>query len=297
MSEEIHELRAAIATAEQAQTRYRKQLELVTRLEARVRLYRDQLASEKRDVEQLEGPGLAAFLRGLFVDRDVELDRERRELATAVLLHDEARAELAEAQERLPEVSASARELPEIRARLEHRLRELAAGPGGLAPDDARELQRIELGKLRRELDEAIQAAEAATRALEELLAALGTARTLGAVDLFGGGALVSMMKHGQIGTVRSRLATAQLKLRMLAREVEDLRETEITSLELSGLTEFVDVFFDNIFTDWSVQSRLELSSTQTREVKARVQRLQLDLRQRLRTMEEESNRLSAGPD
>lgn len=287
MSDEIERLRGEIADAEAGQDRLRKRRELVAKLEARVALYRERLASERQDVERLEGPGLAAFVRGLFVDRDRELDREKRELALAVLLHDEARAELAEAREGIAALAEAARDTTSLRSRLEVLLRERAASADGLKPDDARELARIELRRLRKELVEADQAAGSASASLAGVLEKLGSASTLGTLDLIGGGMLISAMKHGRISAARSRLSIAQSRLRVLARELQDLRVDPVAEIELEPLTRFVDVFLDNLFTDWTVQTRIHKSTEQVRDVKRRVDELQLALRQRLRDVED----------
>ncbi len=288
MYDEIDEVRVAIAAAEEARARLRKRRELVAKLEARVGVYRERLVSERQDVERLEGPGLAAFVRGLLVDRDHELDRERRELAMAAVLHDEARAELSAAREGLDDLIAAAQDTKTLRSRLEVLLRERAATAGGLEPDDARELKRIELGKQRKELVEAELAAGSASASLADVLGKLGAASTLGVLDLIGGGMMISMLKHGRIGAAQSRLSIAQGRLRALARELEDLRLDPIAEIDLEPLTRFVDVFIDNVFTDWAVQSRIQRSTEQVREVKHRVDELQLVLRDRLRAVDRE---------
>lgn len=288
MSDEVDTLRAAISDAESAAEKLRKQRELVHKLETRVEVYRDRVKREREDVERLEGPGLAAFLRGLIADREGEIDREKRELAVAVVLLDEARAALADARTGVSELIAAAHDPAPLRARLEQVLRERAQSPGGLEPDEAAELRRIELRAQRRELLEADLAASEAITTLDSVLAELTGASTLGTIDLIGGGMLISSWKHAKIGAARSRLATAQARLRRLARELEDLRAEPVAALELEPLTQFVDVFLDNLFTDWMVQTRIHGSTEQVRDTKRRVGELQTELRARIRRVERE---------
>lgn len=273
MSDELRDLRAAVEAAEHARGLHRKRSELVDRLEVRVAGLRERVVRERRDVERLEGPGLVAFVRGLLVDRDRALDRERRELATATLLFDEARTELAEARAGLPELAAASRASPAARARFEALLRERSAEPGGLAPEDARELECIDLRRERRELREVERAANDVTSALDDLLAALGSARGLSEFDVWAGGTIVSMLKHGQLGTARSRLATVQVRLRVLARELEDVDATKLDVPDLDDFTGFVDVFLDNVFTDLAVHARILTSVEKARAVRLQVRK------------------------
>lgn len=288
MTDEVDALRTAISDAESASEKLRKRRELVRKLEARVKLYRERLASEQADVDRLEGPGLAAFVRGLLANREGEIEREKRELAVAAVLLDEARAALADARAGLAELIAVVRDPAPLRARLEQTLRERAKTPGGLEPDEAQELRRIELRSQRKELIEADMAAGGAVTALDAVLVELASASTLGTVDMIGGGMLISSWKHAKIGAARSRLATAQGRLRQLARELEDLRVEPVTALEMEPLTRFADVFLDNLFTDWLVQTRIQRTSEQVRDTKRQVSELQVGLRARLRRVEQE---------
>lgn len=286
MSEEVRSLREQLALAERGVEDLRKKRELVARLEGRLETLRERLEAEQRDVHRLEGDGLVAFVRGLFTDIDRELDRERRELATAVVLHDEARAELGEAREWLEELLPFPGRAQVLRAQLESKLLTLSKEPGALDVDDAEELRRFERKRALRELRETYRAAEDALASLRDLESALTSAHGLSSWDVFGGGAFISLMKHGQVRTARSRLATAQLRLRVMAREAEDLRDEPTLQLEGDPLTDFVDVFMDNMFTDWHVHTRLQTALAQTRVVMRRVRGYQDELRERIRVLE-----------
>lgn len=289
MNQEIQELRDQLALAERGVEEMRKKRELVARLEGNLETRRERLEAEQRDVHRLEGPGLVAFVRGLFADLDRELDRERRELATAVVLHDEARAELAEAREWMEELLPFPKQVKELRAQLEAKLLALSNEPGAMDGEDADELRLFERKRALRELRETCRAAEDALAALTDLESAVTSAHGLSSWDLLGGGAFISLMKHGQVHTARSRLATAQLRLRVLAREAEDLRNEPAVQLEGSPLTDFVDVFMDNMFTDWHVHTRLQTALAQTRVVTRRVRGYRDELHARIRVLEKSS--------
>lgn len=57
----------------------------------------------------------------------------------------------------------------------------------------------------------------------------------------------------------REAAARADRQMRVLATEVADVPRVsaELPGLQLDGATRFLDVWFGNIFTDWSVRERI----------------------------------------
>ncbi len=124
----------------------------------------------------------------------------------------------------------------------------------------------------RREIDEAIVAGNRALTALNRTEKCLDSASAFGLWDIFGGGMFSSMMKHSKIGDAQKCLEEAQAELRAFSRELEDVQFYSEISVKFDGVTEFIDIFCDNIFADVMVQNKIEQSKRKVKETKQQVQ-------------------------
>lgn len=111
---------------------------------------------------------------------------------------------------------------------------------------------------LMQELEEAHQAGLKALDEVTHLTKLLSQARTLGTWDLLGGSVLSSAMKYNKLDAVRDQSYRVTRQLQQFRAEYADLNRTFMADWQFdNGATRFVDIFFDNIFTDASVQSRI----------------------------------------
>ncbi|MCD7746583.1 MAG: hypothetical protein LUI13_15105 [Lachnospiraceae bacterium] len=124
----------------------------------------------------------------------------------------------------------------------------------------------------RREIDEAVVAGNRALTALNRTEKCLDSASVFGLWDIFGGGMFSSMMKHSKIGDAQRCLEEAQMELRAFSRELEDVQFYSEISVKFDGVTEFIDIFCDNIFADVMVQNKIEQSKRNVKETKQQVQ-------------------------
>jgi hypothetical protein len=262
-------LAAASAAVRRLESATRRHDELMARRDE-LRALRDELSAaltgEQRDVERLEGRSLTRVVAALRGSRDEALARERAEA-------DAARYRLAEAEGLLTVVQ---RELDAAQAVLAG----LAGAPGAYAAALAyreRELSEsgdergrrlttlaAERGRLSAELTEIAEARQAARDAadgLAEVADILGSASGWSTYDtFFGGGAIASAIKDDKLDQAAGAAARADELLAVLRTELADVAELTPTApqLPLDGLTRFADIWFDNIFTDFAVRSRIQ---------------------------------------
>lgn len=123
--------------------------------------------------------------------------------------------------------------------------------------------QFSELERLLVEMDEAIEAGRLANVALSRALEKLRSAKSMSTWDtFFGGGMIVTAMKHGNLNESEDALHHAQLHLRRFETELADVNEFGSGGLAVdrgSFLT-FADYFFDDIFSEWTIHSRINSS-------------------------------------
>lgn len=136
------------------------------------------------------------------------------------------------------------------------------------SPEAASEIDRhltqfSELERLLVEMDEAIEAGRLANSALSRALEKLRSAKSMSTWDtFFGGGLIVTAMKHGNINESEDALHQAQLHLRRFETELADVNEFSSSGLvvERGSFLTFADYFFDDIFSEWTIHSRINSS-------------------------------------
>jgi chemotaxis protein histidine kinase CheA len=242
------------ATAESALAA--AQAELARALEA--------LEGEAADVQKLEdfSPTLIwATMRG---NRDERLEVERAEHRAAEYRVAAARAAVNSADRERTEVRRALAALGDVTARRTAALAAKEAWVVSAGADGADELGRLatEVGTTRGELTELQEVARAAQRAEQALngaLAHLDSASNWAAYDTFGGGGFFSdMMKREKMDQAVVLMRNADETLRALTRELGDLGEKGVGGIASDSLEDMFDVWFDNIFSDWSVMSRID---------------------------------------
>lgn len=97
----------------------------------------------------------------------------------------------------------------------------------------------------------------------------LKSARNWGVYDLFGGGFFVSWIKHGRIKKADALLEQVSLTLEDLQRALCEVYIGLEPQINISGFERFMDIAFDNVISDWLVQSKIVDSLSEVRQVQA----------------------------
>ena len=108
----------------------------------------------------------------------------------------------------------------------------------------------------RREINEAIRAGERALDSLHEAKGKLDSARAWGIYDILGGGIISSAVKHHKMSDANEWVDRANDDLRRFAKELRDIPGEELY-VQTGDLASTLDIFFDNIFSDFIVQNRI----------------------------------------
>lgn len=270
MWEKVFEADDAIATAKDRDRRHRKLTRDVAATTARrdeAEATRARLAEvvddELRDVERLEG-GWLALVHRVLGNRDERLEVERREHLEAALQHDRARTEVEEHTARLRQLQAELVDLGDpagaLHAARQAKVEVLARidDPRAAELDDLAET-RSTVAADRREAEEAAVAATHAAGWLAHAAEQLRSAGSWGTWDLMGGGMLSSMAKRSRMDEARRSIHQAGLALERLDDELDDVRAdlADAPALETGLAGRTMDVFFDNLVTDWLVQDEI----------------------------------------
>ncbi len=221
---------------------------------------------ELADVERLQGLGLRSLAASLRGSRREEVEREAGEESQARALAVAALARLQETEDRAEQVDRRLARLGDTAERREATAQayaeELRTSTHPVAPHVDAVLTdlaaaRGHLGHL-----DSVRAAGArACALLDSARSRLSRADAWSAYDTFaGGGLLSSVVKHDHVDGAGDLIAQAQHAVVELAGALRDVGEvtTLRADLGLGPGTRTMDIWFDNIVTDWTVRSRIK---------------------------------------
>lgn len=247
-----------------------------------------QFEKEQVDVEKLERLSLTGLFYSVLGSKEQQVEKERQELLAAQLKYQQAkravdglRADQASLEAQLSGLRGVEDEYSSLLAQKDTLLRQAN-------PQIAGELVRLSeqiagRNAERKEIDEAITAANEVHGSLAQVIASLESAEGWGTWDMLGGGLLSTAMKHSRIDDARSAVQEVQSKMTRFTRELADVQRSTDLRIEIGGLDIFADYFFDGLIVDWIVQSKIQNSLAQARETQARITKAAGDL-DKLRT-------------
>ncbi|MGE7093085.1 hypothetical protein ACQKII_16840 [Lysinibacillus sp. NPDC048646] len=143
------------------------------------------------------------------------------------------------------------------------------------APEKAQRLEQLAneemlTKQLMIEIKEAEEAGDVALTKLGQAAASLHSASGYSTWDtFFGGGLIATHLKHDALDKTESYLHNAQIALQRFQNELLDVQDMSNKSLhvETDGFVKFADYFFDDIFSAWSVHSKISTAREQVSRV------------------------------
>ena len=255
------------------------------------------LEKEQGDVEELERMSLVSFLARIQGDLESRKEEERREAAMAKARNDAVKWDLEDLDRRFREAVREKERLQGLEEQYQALLdekEEILRSQGGVQSQRLGQLaqeQERTAGELR-EVQEAIQAGLAAQRALGEMISDLSGAENWGVWDMVGGGIMSTFAKHGCLDDAQDAAYEARRALSRFRTELADVSSDQVPDVELGDFAAFADYFFDGLFVDLFVQSRIREARDQVEAVTQRVERLIALLRDERESLEEKQGQL-----
>ena len=132
----------------------------------------------------------------------------------------------------------------------------------------------------KKEIEEAIAAADNALYYLNKANDALSSAGNWGVMDLLGGGFISSLAKHSKMSDAQSELQMAKNAVLNFKRELVDVNEALNIDIEISDFLTFADFFFDGLVADWLVQSKIRKAEKQVSDAISQINAIRRKLMQ-----------------
>lgn len=265
LNKELQHLQTQIVEKQWVEARLIEMEAKIVNQKAQLAHLQEQLAKERADITALERLSLVGLFYSILGNKDQQLEKERREALMAQLKYDEARQSLALSEAEVEGLKVRMQRIHEaeemLEAKLEIKLSLLLLEPTPAAQAlKLRHTQWQALKKQKLEISEALEAGKLYREILELLTRQLKSTQNWGTWDVLGGGMLSSYVKQQRLGDVRKTLSSLRHYELNFRRELADIKQSLDLDVELTGVEGFLDVFFDNLITDWIVQQRINRS-------------------------------------
>lgn len=216
------------------------------------------LEKENRDLERLRHDSFSNTLLKLFGNFDRRYDKEYREIISAKVEFDKAYAMKIAAARRVKEVEA---DIEEKKLRLRNIKEDvLRKHPDMNQVVSERQQQILAIQHEWRETNEAEQAGLAVLEALSDIITGLDAADAISTWDLITDNSLIlDFFKYDKLDAAEASLLHLEQTVYTFARELRDLDFVFEIDLEtISSTQRALDIFFDNLFSDWGTKVIIE---------------------------------------
>ena len=216
------------------------------------------LEKENRDLKRLRNDSFSNTLLKLFGSFDRRYDKEYREIIGAKVEFDKTYAMKIAAARRVKEVEA---DIEEKKLRLRNIKEDvLRKNPDMNQVITERQQQILVLQHEWRETNEAEQAGIAVLESLSDIISGLDAADAISTWDLITDSSLIlDFLKHDKLDAAEASLLHLEQTVYTFARELRDLDFVFESDLEtISSTQRALDIFFDNLFSDWGTKAIIE---------------------------------------
>jgi hypothetical protein len=280
---ELQQLQTKIAEKQWLHKRLEELKAEVIQQELRVQDLYEQHNKENADVKNLESLSLVGLFYAVLGNKEQQLEKERQEALRAQLTYDEARRSLELLRSDVVNVQNRLEAIGEVETTFEAKLETklslllLSAHPVAIElKNQHTQWQQLQLQQ--REICEALEAAKQYQEWLLLLISQIQQAKNWGTWDLMGGGWVAGMAKHNHLESARQTVAGLRHHAFKLKKELADLNRTLYTDIEVDAFERFVDIFFDNLFSDWMVQQKISKSLESAEKVRYELHDLMMKL-------------------
>ena len=270
-------LRLKVAGKQQLEAKLKELRSQKWEYERRMISLRVAFRKEQEDVEKLEGRSLTNYFFAVIGKLDGKLDQERQEAYAAKVKLDAAGAEVQRIEQDISRILAELAEIGDAEVEYTRLLEVKRAGLTASGTETAEQILNLEQGiavlqTQKKEIREAISAGFSARGSAEQILSELNDADNWNTWDMLGGGGIIThVAKHSHLDSAQDMVSELQSKLRRFKTELADIQLSADVQLNIDGFLRFADYFFDGLFADWAVGSRISQSYDSVSATKSKI--------------------------
>lgn len=297
INQEIYQLKEKLRNKEKLESLRDMGIKELNRNEERLKTLEENLKKEEKDVLKLEGMSLSSFFFNVIGKKEDKLDKERREYLAAKLQFDELALSIKELNYLIKEYDEELLSYVGVEEKYKDLLDKKQSILTSEDTESSRALKDLldKLDELKldiKEVKEAIAAGRKASKSLIEMKQPLESAQGWGVWDILGGGFFSDLIKHSKIDDANKISYHAQQDLSRFLKELSDVNEFTDIKVNIGSFAAFADFFFDGLFADWFVQSKINESLSNVRNAINNVENILQDLDSNLLVMERQEESL-----
>ncbi|SDH89378.1 hypothetical protein [Proteiniclasticum ruminis] len=245
------------------------------------------MKKEEKDVENLEQSSLSSLFSKVTGKFEEKLVKEQEEYLQAKLNYDDKKNELELLNKKEQRLQSELMKLNQATSDLKESL--LQDYPEGILFSKELEKRKEHLFHLQRELEEALDAVQHvkgyAEMAIQEFLSARGWSTY---DTFFGGGLLADLAKYNRLDEANKAISRISAASKEMKKELRDVEMTLEHNLEtVSGSDQFLDIAFDNIFSDWSIRGKIDTNLSAMNQYLEELKKIELQLKDALMDVHE----------
>lgn len=294
---ELQELRGKLMQKAHIQSKLAALNQQLADVQENVKLLERNKFKEEKDVESLMKGNIQGFFLELVGRKEEKLSKEKEEAYKAAMKYnmelqvlDSLERDIRYMEEQLSDMEACEERYQRL---YQQEIQSICAGGGARAEElKALESELYETEAREKELAEAIDAGNQAYTQADAILKSLHEAEDWCTWDVLGGGIVADLAKHEKLEEASGQLQVLQSLLHNFHAELSDVNVDMGVSLEMGEFLKFADYFFDNIFSDWAVKSKVDESLEKMERVSEEIDELVQDLKQKLEEARREKEEL-----
>ena len=267
-----------------------------TDLENKIDELKKIMKKEQKDVDKLEMISLSSILSDLFGNKEEKLNKERKEAYEAKIKYDSCKIQIQSVkldikyyQDKLDKLSNCEEEYKQLLQEKKELLKD--------------KLEVIELDNkisdslhFQNEINEAIEECRKALLICDKVMSHLNDANDFAAFDIvIKGGYLMHALKYDMIDKAQEEVNHLQVQLNKLKTELVDVQINQEINISINDFDRNVDLWVDNIFTDYSVKEKIIQSINQIKNTMDIVREIQMKLENLLELEKDKMNKLNKG--
>lgn len=218
------------------------------------------LTKEKRDVDNLKKLSLSNFLSTVKGNKEEKLQKEEQEYIMAKIKYDSCKSRVNLIKADIREVNERLNDITNYKSDYDNLLKQKIELINVYGDENTKnkiidmEEKIDKYLKEIKEINESIYVGDSLMSEISQAKKLLNSAKNWSTLDLFGGDFLTSMAKHSKIDDAQSHFSRISSLTKSFNKELKDVN---IEGVGFSSTTKTFDIFFDNIFSDLSVDSHI----------------------------------------
>jgi len=236
------------------------------------------MVKELKDLDEIESKGLKPFFYKVLGSKEQQIEKERQEYLSASLKFNEKQKSVEVLEYEAELLQKKLGDTTKLKQNLEHlkgqRENEILRNH----PQLANKLlniakQKDQKFKYLKELEDIGQVGEKCAQSLNEMAHELKQARQWGQWDMTSRkGKYAGYNKHGAIDRAKNISVWVKHELIKLNKELADIgHKKQNFQLNIANFSQFTDIFFDNLISDWVIQKKIVNALSNTVAVRDRV--------------------------